>query len=148
MQRNHIVEYFLKEREKQPLIADYTTVYAEPEQFYDNYNRHYIDKFNTTQPSNNMHYMPWPVFYNAETPPQPPNSRPTTTASTITTTRCSSNNPAIDSGIDTLGLRTLFNTQQQVTSPSKSFRPQHISTPYPRGPLSYPQTHLSPTIST
>ena len=88
--------------------------------------------------------MPWPVFNNVETPPQPPNSRPTTTASTNTTTRCSSNKPAIDSGIDTLGLRTLFNTQQQVTSPRKSFRPQHISTPYLKGPLSYPQTPHSP----
>ena len=111
--RNHAVENFPKEREIQPLIADYTTVYAEPEQFYDNYNRQYIDKFNTTQPSNNIHYMPWPVFNNVETPPQPPNSRPTTTASTNITTRCSSNNPAIDSG--KLGLRTLSNTQQQVT---------------------------------
>ena len=91
-----------------------------------------------------MHYKPWPVFINVETPPQPPKSRPTTTASTNTTTRCSSRNPAIDSGIDTLGLRTLFNTQQQITSPSKSFRPQHISTPYPRGPRSYPQTPHSP----
>ena len=87
--------------------------------------------------------MPWPVFNNVETPPQPSNSRPTTTASTNTTTRCSSNKPAIDSGIDTLGLRTLFNTQQ-VTPPSKSFRPQHISTPYPKGPLRYPQTPHSP----
>ena len=55
--------------------------------------------------------MPWPVFNNVETPPQPPNSRPTTTGSTNATTRCSSNNPATDTGIDTLGLRTLFNTQ-------------------------------------
>ena len=111
--RNHIVEYFPKEREIQSLIADYTTVYADPEQFYDNYNRHYIDKFNTTQPSNNMHYMPWPVFNNVETPPQPPKSRPTTPASTNTTTRRSSDNPPVDSGIETLGLRTIFNTQQQ-----------------------------------
>ena len=88
--------------------------------------------------------MPWPVFNNVETPPKLPNSRPTTTASTNTTTRRSSNNSAIDSGIDTLGLRTFFNTQQQVTSPSKSFRPQHISTPYPKGPLNYPQTPHSP----
>ena len=128
----------------QPLIADYTTVYAEPEQFYDNYNRDYIDKFNTTQPCNNMHYMPWPVFNNVETPPQPPKSRPTTTASTDITTRCSSDNPPVDYGINTIGLRTLFNTQQQVTSPSKSFSPQHISTSYPRVPLSYPQTPHSP----
>ena len=129
----------------QLLIADYTTVYTEPKQFYDNYNRHYIYKINTTQPSNNLHYMPWPVFNNVETPPQPPNSKPTTTASTnTTTTTCSSDDPLVDSGIDTLGLRTLFNTQHQVTSPSKSFRPQHISTQYPRGPLSYPQTPHSP----
>ena len=122
-----MVEYFAKGSELQPLSADYTAVYTEPEQFYDNYNSHFIDKFNTTQPSNNMHYMPLPVFNNVETPPQPPNSRPTTIASTNTTTRCSSDNPPVDSGIDTLGLPTLFNTQQQVTSPSKSFRPQHIS---------------------
>ena len=30
VQRNHIVEYFPKEREIQPLIAYYTTVYVEP----------------------------------------------------------------------------------------------------------------------
>ena len=37
--RVQILEYFPKEKEIQRLTADYTTVYAEPEQFYDNYNR-------------------------------------------------------------------------------------------------------------
>ena len=119
MHRNHIVEYFPKEREIQSLFSDYNIVYAEPEQFYGKYNRHYIDKFKTAQPSNNMHYISWLVFNNDETPPQPQYSGLTTTASTNITARCSRENPPVDSGIDTLGLRKLFNRQQQVTSPSK-----------------------------
>ena len=105
-----------------------------------------IDKFNTAQHTNNMHYLTWLLIKNVETPPQLTISRPTITATANTTTRRSSDNPSVDSGMDTVGLRRLFNTSQQVTSPSKTFRPSK-STPYPRGPLSYPQTpHSPPTI--
>ena len=88
--------------------------------------------------------MPRPVFNNVETPPQPRNIRPTTFAPTNNTIRCNNDNPPVYSGMDTLGLQTLFNTPQHATLPSKSLRPQHISTPYPRGPLRYPQTPHSP----
>ena len=127
-----------------PLDVDYTTVYVEPEEFYDNYYRLYIDKFNTAQPNNNMHYMLWPAFRNLEMPLQLSNFRPNTTTSNNTITRHKNANPPVGSGMDSLGFRKLFNSLKQVTSPSKSFRPQHISTPYPRGPLSYPQTPHSP----
>ena len=76
-------------------------MHAEPEHFYDNYNKHYIDKLNTSQPIKNMHHMPWPVINNDETPPQLPNSRQITTA---TTTNCSSDNHPAESGMGTLGL--------------------------------------------
>ena len=88
----------------------------------------------------NMHYRPWSVINIVETLPQLPNKSFTTTATTITSSRCSSDNPLVDSGRDTLDLQTLYNTSQQVNSTSKSFEPRHISTPYPKGPLSYPQT--------
>ena len=67
--------------------------------------------------------MTWLLINNVETPPQLTISRPTITATadTTTTTRCSSDNPSVDSGMETVGLRRLFNTSQQVTSPSKTF---------------------------
>ena len=105
----------------QPLFADYSTVYAEPRKFFDKYNRHYIDKFYTAQPLNNMQYMPGPVFNNIETPPQLSISVHTTTATAVISYKCFSYKPAKDSGKDKLGIRTLFTTLQQVTSPRNHF---------------------------
>ena len=62
--RNHLVEYFPKEREIDKLVQDYSTNYVYSQAYYDRFNQYSIDRFNH-QTTDNPEYMPWPIINNA-----------------------------------------------------------------------------------
>ena len=133
--RNHIVEYFPKEQQMRKLLQDYSSDLFSSD-FYDHITNQQINsfnKFNKSKQVENLQYQFWPVVNNGYRQMTDHNPRNEDQNRTI------AHEQSLDSGRETMHLRTLFD----ATAIDQNLSPIRSSTPYPVDKTPNPSTSQS-----
>ena len=137
MNRNHLVEYCLKEQEIDKLVQDYNSKYDDSQAYYDRFNQYSINRFNH-KTIDNPEFTPWPINNNANNQAEQITSpQPVEYSTTVNTCRSALKSPYKTNRNDSEGTllkRNLFIPQsisQSTTCNSHTFSTIISATPHP-----------------